>query len=130
VPSTSIPGLSYFPISSTTVLLHILLGLSLLRCPWGFQLRTCLSFACEYILKVCPIHFLSLICWIICFSEKQFAVGISLNLLQGIRKYSEIKCAKTIRLIGMFNGPVSLETTHMIWKWLNEKRLVECKLAR
>jgi hypothetical protein len=61
---TSFHVLHAFPSSSTTVLFQVILGLSLLRCPWGFQFRAWFSMAVGPFRRVCPIHFhfLHLIC--------------------------------------------------------------------
>jgi hypothetical protein len=51
--------LSAFPASSITVRFQVILGLPLLRCPWGFKFM-----AVGPLLRLCPIHFhfLHLIC--------------------------------------------------------------------
>ena len=45
------------PLSFSTVLLHVSLGLPLLRFPSGVQVRAILGFSFAFILSICPIIF-------------------------------------------------------------------------
>jgi hypothetical protein len=93
---TSFQVFPIFPISSSTVLLHVLLDPPLLRRPWGFQLRTCLSIACGSFLKVFPIHchLLSFVCWIAGFSfaicqRCSFEINSGQKILKFLLKHLE-----------------------------------------